>query len=75
LTEVADKHGVRVDDILGERRTAEIARARQEAMWRLRHELHLSFPVIGSVIGGRDHSTVFHGVHAHARRLREGLAA
>jgi chromosomal replication initiator protein len=48
--------------LLGERRTRSIARPRQILMYILRTELQLSLEEIGRVVGGRDHSTVIHGV-------------
>lgn len=43
-------------------RTKEIAHARQVAMYLLREENALSLPSIGEHLGGRDHSTIRHGV-------------
>jgi chromosomal replication initiation ATPase DnaA len=37
-------------------------------MYRLRTETGLSFPQIGLRLGGRDHSTVIHGVKTHCKR-------
>jgi chromosomal replication initiator protein len=48
--------------LLGERRSRSIARPRQMLMYILRTELGLSLEEIGRVVGGRDHSTVIHGV-------------
>lgn len=43
-------------------RRAKIVGARQLSMYLLRRELGLSLSAIGSLIGGRDHSTVIHGI-------------
>jgi chromosomal replication initiator protein len=59
---VATYHGMTVADLTGRRRTADVARARQIAMYLLREENALSLPAIGEHLGGRDHSTVSHGV-------------
>lgn len=59
---VAAYHGMSVADLTGRRRTADVARARQIAMYLLRTENGLSLPAIGEHLGGRDHSTVSHGV-------------
>jgi chromosomal replication initiator protein len=59
---VADHHGLAVDDLKGRRRTGEIAGARQIAMFLLRTENDLSLPAIGTLLGGRDHTTIRHGV-------------
>jgi chromosomal replication initiator protein len=48
------------DDILGACREKNIALARQMAMWYCKNELDLSFPTIGKLFGGKDHTTVMH---------------
>lgn len=72
LNLVCHKHGVTLDMLKGKRRTKPIALARHEAMYRLR-QLGMSYPRIGTILGGRDHSTVIHGVRTHAQR--NGLEA
>ena len=62
IERVAAYHGLAVADLTGRRRTADVARARQIAMFLLREENALSLPAIGAHLGGRDHSTVSHGV-------------
>ena len=59
---VARHFGLGESDLLGRSRTKEIANARQLAMYLLREENGLSLIHIGSILGGRDHSTVRHGV-------------
>lgn len=71
LQQVAEKHAVPIHEITGARRTKRIAYARQEVMYRARAETRLSTPQIGMRLGGRDHTTVIYGVHAHAERLGE----
>jgi len=72
---VAEYYGLTVADLTGRRRTADIARARQVAMYLLREENSLSLPSIGEYLGGRDHSTVSHGVEKIAGDIQsdEGL--
>ncbi len=62
IERVAAYHGLTAADLTGRRRTADVARARQIAMFLLREENALSLPAIGDHLGGRDHSTVSHGV-------------
>lgn len=50
------------EDITGSRRTKSVADARHVAMYLLREDSALSLPQIGALFGGRDHSTVAHGV-------------
>jgi chromosomal replication initiator protein len=59
---VAEHFRLTVEDLKGRTRTKEIAHARQVAMYMLREENSLSLPIIGTLLGGRDHSTVRYGV-------------
>lgn len=67
--EVCAARGISMIDFMSQRRTAAVARARQEAYWRARHETMASLPKIGLAYGGRDHSTIIHGIKAHERRM------
>ncbi|HEY2029669.1 MAG TPA: chromosomal replication initiator protein DnaA [Myxococcales bacterium] len=55
---VAEHMQVKPQDIKGDRRQQNIARARQVAMYLTRKITALSYPVIGEKFGGKDHSTV-----------------
>jgi chromosomal replication initiator protein len=55
---VARKYGLTSEKLLSRDRTKEVALPRQIAMYLLREEAKISFPQIGEVLGGRDHSTV-----------------
>ena len=55
---VAEAMQVKPQDIKGDRRQQNIARARQVAMYLTRKITGLSYPVIGEKFGGKDHSTV-----------------
>jgi chromosomal replication initiator protein len=59
---VAEHFGLHADDLVGRKRTQEVANARQVAMYLLRAEHTLSLPAIGDLLGGRDHSTVRYGI-------------
>ena len=71
IREVAAAHGLSVADLTGPRHIHRFVLARHEAMWRCRHETGQSFPQIGRALGGRDHSTIWHGVRAHEQRRAE----
>jgi chromosomal replication initiator protein len=62
LQKTANYFNISYDEIIGTRRNKEIVLPRQIAMYFMRTELHLSFPIIASRLGGRDHTTVMHGV-------------
>lgn len=51
---------VTAEEIDSKRRTKKIAQPRQVAMYLSRELTDLSFPKIGELFGGRDHSTVVH---------------
>jgi chromosomal replication initiator protein len=55
---VAEAMQVKPQDIKGDRRQQNVARARQVAMYLTRRITSLSYPVIGEKFGGKDHSTV-----------------
>ena len=66
----AKYYRIKISDILGKKRTRNIARPRQVAMSLTKELTNLSLPSIGDAFGGRDHTTVMHGVKAVAK-LRE----
>ena len=75
IHEVADQHGLFYADLIGPSRERHIAWPRQEAMWRIRQACpHISLPGIGRLLGGRDHTTILHGIRAHEKRMAEGVA-
>ncbi|GJQ37261.1 MAG: chromosomal replication initiator protein DnaA [Anaerolineaceae bacterium] len=50
-----------VKELIGQNRSAKIVEPRQLAMYIL-SKLEISSPQIGELLGGRDHSTVLHGI-------------
>ena len=61
ISVVADKYGVTAEDIIGKRRSREIATPRQVAMYICREMTDMSTTSIGRAFGDRDHTTVLHG--------------
>jgi len=59
---VAEEFGLAVMDVVGPRRYKQIAEARLLCYWLLRTRTRMSFPEIGHVLGGRDHTSVMVGV-------------
>lgn len=59
---VAHHYGVSRHDMLSERRTANVVRPRQVAMYLAKTMTLRSLPEIGRRFGGRDHTTVLHAV-------------
>ena len=71
LAEICEKHALHLSDIRSKCRGKHLIPARFEACYRLRAECHLSWGQIGRMLGGRDHSSAWHGAKMHA--LRNGL--
>ena len=70
LQAVARFYELDLVDLQGPARTKAVARPRQVAMYLAREEAGASLAAIGSVLGGRDHSTVLHG----DSRIRSSLS-
>jgi chromosomal replication initiator protein len=70
--EVARQFGLHVNDLRGNRRTADVAHARHVAMYLCRELTEASLPQIGDKFGGRHHSTVIHAVDKIERQLKDG---
>jgi chromosomal replication initiation ATPase DnaA len=66
---IAKIHRVSFTDLVSQRRHQNIVHARQHAMWEIRQRTKLSLPQIGKILGDRDHSTILHGIRAHAKRM------
>ncbi len=64
---VADHYNIRLSDMIGPKRLRSYARPRQVAMYLSKQLTSRSLPEIGRRFGGRDHTTVMHGV----RRIEE----
>ncbi len=58
----ADYFGIAVSDLVNRGRSAPIALQRQIVMYLIREETGTSLPQIGLLLGGRDHTTVMHGI-------------
>lgn len=59
---VADYFKIKVADLFSKKRSRQIARPRQVAMWLAKNLTSQSYPSIGEAFGGRDHTTVLHAV-------------
>ena len=64
---VAEHYNIRLSDMIGPKRVRTFARPRQVAMYLCKQLTSRSLPEIGRRFGGRDHTTVMHGV----RRIEE----
>jgi chromosomal replication initiator protein len=60
VSKVAEFYGIEEDSIYEKTRRREVVRPRQVIMYILREDFSVSYPTIGSEVGGRDHTTVIH---------------
>jgi chromosomal replication initiator protein len=67
---VSEHYNIRLSDMIGPKRVRNYARPRQIAMYLAKKMTSRSLPEIGRRFGGRDHTTVMHGV----RRIEELMA-
>lgn len=72
INEICRKHGFTKSELLSARRAVPLVAARHEAMYRLSKETSLSLPMIGRRLGGRDHTTVLHGIRKYTAKLSAG---
>lgn len=71
LQAICRYYHVSLPELVGPGRRKEIVLPRQVAMYLLRDELGLSLVEIGQRLGGRDHTTVLHGIEKIERALLE----
>ena len=71
---VADHYNVKQDELFNKKRTQNIAFPRQVAMYLCRELADLSYPRIGELFGGRDHSTVIHAYEKISNFKNSNLA-
>jgi chromosomal replication initiator protein len=71
LDTVAGYFDVALPDLLGKCREKRLSFPRQIIMYLMREELNSSYPAIGKMIGGRDHTTAIHAYTKIAADLQE----
>ncbi|GHG12957.1 MULTISPECIES: chromosomal replication initiator protein DnaA [Paracoccus] len=59
---VAEHYNIRLADMVGPKRARNVARPRQIAMYLSKQLTSRSLPEIGRRFGGRDHTTIMHGI-------------
>ena len=73
---VSDHFNIRLSDMIGPKRVRNYARPRQVAMYLCKQMTSRSLPEIGRRFGGRDHTTVMHGVkRIEELRVQDGQMA
>jgi chromosomal replication initiator protein len=74
LQVVARHYSLDEAELVGRSRRKEIAQARQMVMYLAREETNASLPKIGQSLGGRDHTTVMHGIEKIASQIETNNA-
>ncbi len=69
FTAIYRKYNIKKEDIIGARRTKEVAAARHIAIYLVRTITEMSLPNIGKVFN-RDHSTVMSSIEAAEKKIR-----
>lgn len=69
VNKVADFYGIDEESIYEKTRRREVVRPRQVIMYILREDFSISYPTIGTKIGGRDHTTVIHSCEKIKREI------
>ena len=67
---VSDHFGVSIADLKGGKRNAEIVFPRQIAMYLIRNMTEASLKAVGVILGGKDHSTIKHGIEKIENELQ-----
>ena len=71
---VAEHYNIKQDELFNKKRTQNIAHPRQVAMYLCRELADLSYPKIGELFGGRDHTTVIHAYEKISKNKNTNLA-
>jgi len=69
VDKVAEFYGIDEDSIYEKTRRREVVRPRQIIMYLLREDFNISYPTIGTKLGGRDHTTVIHSCEKIKREV------
>ena len=68
---VAEHFGISIADLKSNKRNAEISNPRQIAMYLIRTMTDTPYKTVGIILGGKDHSTIKHGVDKISADLKK----
>ena len=72
IMEVVSEHfGITVDQLMSKSRSSDIAKPRQIIMYLVKNMTDQSLESIGNLLGGKDHSTVHHGIERVKKNYQE----
>jgi chromosomal replication initiator protein len=69
VDKVAGFYGIDEESVYEKTRRREVVRPRQVIMYILREDFNISYPTIGTKLGGRDHTTVIHSCEKIKREM------
>lgn len=69
VDKVAEYYGISEENVYEKTRRREVVRPRQVIMYLLREDFNISYPTIGTKLGGRDHTTVIHSCEKIKREI------
>lgn len=69
ISAICNFYNIKSTQLKGERRSAIFVKPRQICMYILKEDVGLSLVEIGNLLGGRDHTTVMHGIDKTAEKL------
>lgn len=69
VDKIAEFYGIDEESIYEKTRRREVVLPRQIIMYILREDFNISYPTIGSKLGGRDHTTVIHSCEKIKREI------
>ncbi len=73
INNICTFYGVRPSQLKSPKRDASFVRPRQVAMYLLKKRLGLTLSEIGEILGGRDHTTIMHGVEKIEGLVENGV--
>lgn len=71
---VADHYHIKAEELFNKKRTQNIAHPRQVAMYLCRELADLSYPRIGELFGGRNHTTVIHAYEKISKNRQNNIS-
>ncbi|KKP88294.1 MAG: Chromosomal replication initiator protein DnaA [Berkelbacteria bacterium GW2011_GWA2_35_9] len=66
-------YGITKDELMSKKRSHNLVLPRQICMYILRERMKMSYPKIGAVLGGKDHTTIMHGEKLIAKKVIEDV--
>lgn len=67
---VADYYGIDVDVLNSSKRSRDVSYPRHIAIYLIRNKLGLSYPAIGKIFGGKDHTSIMHSCEVISEEIK-----